>query len=753
MTVLSDPEDQISDGDGVTVAFPYAGRNADISDIKCIIYGVDGAPRTPTYTVTGDEAGVTVTITSEVPPVGDKVLRYRDTALRQSVNYEAGNFPSSTHEANADKLIMAAQERKEVESRSLRMARGSGDIPEIEEFSSAGRALISKEGGGFTEGPSASDITSAQGYAERAKAWSEGDASPDGDPVSKSSKTWAGEAKASADRVDLGALDAAVYATGADAAQTALDVLSTSVNATRVENAVASLNSNMYDDAVADILSVGDTSWWDPSDISTLWQDAARTVPVTATGQTVLAIDDKGSAGLHLTNLTGTAGTYEVDARGYGYIDHSGGDGALYATGVNFAQPFTMIGAAVPSVGAGYVMTAGTGATRKFAINVKTSGAAAVTTELRNSTGNYAVSGLKSSARVGVPVVASAAIRDGSGFAAINDQDEDAAAVVAGASDTGMTGWRVGYNGVGFFPDGLSGFYGGMLIRNALYSEQTVRKLRVALMRKCGLVDTQQQRFDALLGAGQSNLGGSSGQPEVYGSPVPTFGTAAEFLPGPDDYTGGTIAALADPIRASNRNGLGRAYDCSVWPSFCESYYTATGRRPLVINGACGSQGLIFGTVTPWADDILLNDLVLRYKTAKARIEASGGIIDRVNVVWLGGEADAISGETKADWKAAFALFLTRMRDACDAPDLKIGIISIDRTTDPSQDAAYAVIREAQSESADEVDGIEMISPYQDYVTDGYVVDNVHWNNVALNDAGARAGANMAALTLPKLIP
>lgn len=45
--------------------------------------------------------------------------------------------------------------------------------------------------------------------------------------------------------------------------------------------------------------------WVDLNDFSTLWQDTARTTPVTAAGQTVRGITDKSGRGNHLTNPTG----------------------------------------------------------------------------------------------------------------------------------------------------------------------------------------------------------------------------------------------------------------------------------------------------------------------------------------------------------------------------------------------------------------------------------------------------------------
>lgn len=45
-------------------------------------------------------------------------------------------------------------------------------------------------------------------------------------------------------------------------------------------------------------------AWYDPSDLSTLWQDTAGTSAVTADGQSVARIDDKSGNGYHLTQGT-----------------------------------------------------------------------------------------------------------------------------------------------------------------------------------------------------------------------------------------------------------------------------------------------------------------------------------------------------------------------------------------------------------------------------------------------------------------
>lgn len=51
-------------------------------------------------------------------------------------------------------------------------------------------------------------------------------------------------------------------------------------------------------------LSLSPTAWYDPSDISTLFQDSAGTVPVTASGDPVGRMLDKSPLGIHVTQAT-----------------------------------------------------------------------------------------------------------------------------------------------------------------------------------------------------------------------------------------------------------------------------------------------------------------------------------------------------------------------------------------------------------------------------------------------------------------
>ncbi len=72
--------------------------------------------------------------------------------------------------------------------------------------------------------------------------------------------------------------------------------------------------------------SVTNGAWYDPNDISTLWQDVAGTIPVTTAGQAVARMDDKSGLGNHAAQSTSAARpTYQVgDLKGY--LSFDGGD-------------------------------------------------------------------------------------------------------------------------------------------------------------------------------------------------------------------------------------------------------------------------------------------------------------------------------------------------------------------------------------------------------------------------------------------
>jgi hypothetical protein len=84
----------------------------------------------------------------------------------------------------------------------------------------------------------------------------------------------------------------------------------------------------------ADMPSLG--AWYDPSDLSTMFQDAAGTTPVTAAGQPVGLILDKSGNGYHASQSTSTARPlFQIDGSGNCYLAFDGVDDSLSTSAID----------------------------------------------------------------------------------------------------------------------------------------------------------------------------------------------------------------------------------------------------------------------------------------------------------------------------------------------------------------------------------------------------------------------------------
>lgn len=94
-----------------------------------------------------------------------------------------------------------------------------------------------------------------------------------------------------------------------------------------------------------DLPSLG--AWYDPSDLSTMFQDAAGTTPVTAAGQPVGLILDKSGNGYHASQSTSTARPLlQIDGSGNYHLAFDGVDdylntSAIDLTGTSHVAVFT----------------------------------------------------------------------------------------------------------------------------------------------------------------------------------------------------------------------------------------------------------------------------------------------------------------------------------------------------------------------------------------------------------------------------
>jgi hypothetical protein len=103
-------------------------------------------------------------------------------------------------------------------------------------------------------------------------------------------------------------------------------------------------------------------SWYDPSDFSTMFQDQAKTTPVTAAGQNVCAINDKSGAGNHMTQPTAAnCPVLTLDGSLRPYLACNGAKVLIGGvTGIVQNAPLLFAGAAIQSSVAGMIWSAET---------------------------------------------------------------------------------------------------------------------------------------------------------------------------------------------------------------------------------------------------------------------------------------------------------------------------------------------------------------------------------------------------------
>lgn len=83
------------------------------------------------------------------------------------------------------------------------------------------------------------------------------------------------------------------------------------------------------------------TGWWDPSDLSTMWQDTAGTTPVTADGDVVARIDDKSGNSRNFTQSTSGARPVYRTSGGLHWLEFAGSGDWM----INSATLATLYGA------------------------------------------------------------------------------------------------------------------------------------------------------------------------------------------------------------------------------------------------------------------------------------------------------------------------------------------------------------------------------------------------------------------------
>lgn len=97
----------------------------------------------------------------------------------------------------------------------------------------------------------------------------------------------------------------------------------------------------------------GLTAWYDFSDLTTLFQDTARTNPVTADAQVIKGMTDKSGAAIHLSEATNGPAYKAAIQNGKSVSRYDGINDVLSGAAAQTTTVYTMIGVLVVSGGAG----------------------------------------------------------------------------------------------------------------------------------------------------------------------------------------------------------------------------------------------------------------------------------------------------------------------------------------------------------------------------------------------------------------
>jgi hypothetical protein len=242
--------------------------------------------------------------------------------------------------------------------------------------------------------------------------------------------------------------------------------------------------------------------------------------------------------------------------------------------------------------------------------------------------------------------------------------------------------------------------------------------------------------YDLFVVAGQSNAVGKGEGPAVT---VPS-GDGYELL------TPGIFTEMADPVGYTTTLG-------TAWPSWANSWKSATGRTSLWAGNAIESSSLVEEADTQhWevgSATSLYPALVSNVNSHIAVLNKNPNV-GRVNVyvIWVQGETDAFKIEdgtiTAAAHKVELQTLVNSLRS--DIGMKHMFISSVGRKNSGFASAESAEIRAVQHEIADENGDVTVVFDRAQYFPDeSKMLDNDHYNQVGLNELGTTGAINAAA--------
>ena len=473
----------------------------------------------------------------------------------------------------------------------------------------------------------------------------------------------------------------------------------------------------------------GNGAYYDISDISTLYQDAAGTTPVTADGEPVGRVDDLSGNGFHIIQSTpGDRPIYKTNGSLH-WLSFAGSEYLANASMI-FTQPSSSSYTYEwnNTNNGVFIDSADSAASGEWCHFLTASGldtrspTSVIISEAKNADPHVVVFQNDSVS----------ANSDISWDGVLNKSNRNLGVGVL----TGIT--------IGAFADGSVGYTGKFfaavfLDRRVKLSEQP--NLENWLASKSGATvtsfDLTDKPIDIFLVGGQSNAQGQGDS-----STSPTVATNAAFL---WDQTPGELVQLQDPV-GDNSLGGEIANDGSAWPSFANKWIELTGRRPMFAYHAKGATTQVeeadialngtwdINDATPLTDDA-----VTKINALMAYLTSEGLEYTLRGVLWSQGETDAIRIDDATITKAQYKTELDSMISDFSTNITGTPSFYIFRTgtLEAGDTSGFVDVRAAQDEVAVvRSDTTIVFDNAVNYPAEGKMADSLHYTQAGYNEMG-----------------
>jgi hypothetical protein len=254
------------------------------------------------------------------------------------------------------------------------------------------------------------------------------------------------------------------------------------------------------------------------------------------------------------------------------------------------------------------------------------------------------------------------------------------------------------------------------------------------------LQNTMAQNRTLFLAAGQSN---GVGQGDSTASVRCTEGTAFEYR-----LSGDALVPLKDPV-GYRELSFEKANSGSAWPAFAKAYHDLTGKEVVIAQAARGGSSCHYkaelSNYGAWDNRgrlPLFDSAVIK---ARAAARKTGSPV--AGILWSQGERDAnaINAQqlSAAEYEQQLTLLINQFRAAL-GNQLNFYIIETGYYLNhPTK--GFDEIRKVQEQVAERMEHVFIVyGQTNSFEAKGWMKDEIHYNQTALNDIGAAVAKQVA---------